>query len=83
MSAKEKHEEPAVDPLTTGLPGEAYQNEQFKSDPDPVSPAVEPEKATAIDIAPNQPYPTGNPATPEDAEEDVPNKGKQPVKKGE
>lgn len=74
MTAKEKHEEPAADPLTTGLPGEAYQNEQFKSDPDPVSPAVEPEKATTVDIAPNQPYPTGG-ATPEP---DEPAKGKKP-----
>jgi len=54
-----------ADALTKALPDEAYQNEQFKSEPDPVSPAVEPEKATPIDLAPSQPYPTGGAPTPD------------------
>jgi len=53
------------DPATKALPEDAYQSEQFKSEPDPVEPAVEPEKATPVDIAPGQPYPTGNPPVPE------------------
>lgn len=47
--------------LTTGLPADDYKREQVKGDKDPVSPAVEPVKSEPLDIAPNEPYPTGNP----------------------
>lgn len=50
-----------TNPLTTALPEEAFQTEQFKSTPpsDPVEPAAEPEKVTLVDIPAAEPYPTG------------------------
>lgn len=50
---------PETDPLTTGLPADEYKREQDKSGKDPVSPAIEPKKAETVEIAPNEPYPTG------------------------
>lgn len=45
--------------LTTGLPADEYKREQDKGGRDPVSPAVEPKKSEPVDIAPNEPYPSG------------------------
>jgi hypothetical protein len=45
--------------LTTGLPADEYKREQDKSGKDPISPAVEAKKAETVNIAPNEPYPTG------------------------
>jgi hypothetical protein len=50
--------------LTSGLPADEYKREQDKGGKDPVSPAVEPKKAETVDIAPNEPYPSGG-ANPE------------------
>jgi hypothetical protein len=48
--------------LTTGLPADEYKREQEKGVKDPVSRAVEPTtKATAVDVAPGDPYPSGAP----------------------
>lgn len=58
-----------TNPLTTGLPEENYQTEQFKATPpsDPVEPAADPEKVTLIDIPASEPYPTGGTPEPKPA----------------
>lgn len=50
---------PEADPATTGLPADEYKREQEKGGKDPVSKAVEAKKAETVEIAPNEPYPTG------------------------
>lgn len=41
------------------LPAAEYQREQDKGESDPVGEPVEPVAAVPVDIAPNEPYPTG------------------------
>jgi hypothetical protein len=54
---------PSATPPADAAPGSEYLREQDKGGRDPVSPAVEPSKADPVDVAPNEPYPTGG-ATP-------------------
>jgi hypothetical protein len=62
--AKNTTPAPEADAATTGLPADDYKREQDKGGKDPVSPAVEPKKAETVEIAPNEPYPSGG-ANPE------------------
>lgn len=47
--------------LTTGLPAEDYQTEQYKSGPGPVDPPAKVTQAVPVTVAPGEPYPTGGP----------------------
>ena len=65
MATKHTTADPA--PATTALPEEAYQSEQVKGGPDPISAEVEPEVVETVQaqgIGPRDPYPTGSPPDP-------------------